>query len=74
MVGPWNPLTDDGDAFRLAVKLGLFLDIERPCGVVDVGPGRVREEFQWDDIDAACAATRRAITRAAAMAPTGEPK
>lgn len=25
--GPkWNPLTDDGDAFRLAVKLGLFQD------------------------------------------------
>lgn len=22
----WNPLTDDGDAFRLAVKLGLFQD------------------------------------------------
>ena len=23
---PWNPLTDDGDAFRLAVKLGIFAD------------------------------------------------
>jgi hypothetical protein len=62
----FNPLTDDGDAFRLAVKLGFFVDIERPCGVVDVGPGRAREEFQYDDLDAAYAATRRAIVRAAA--------
>ncbi|MET3997525.1 hypothetical protein BjapCC829_28635 [Bradyrhizobium barranii] len=25
----WNPLTDDGDALRLAVKLGLTVQIER---------------------------------------------
>ncbi|NTT95262.1 hypothetical protein [Pseudomonas aeruginosa] len=25
---PWNPLTDDGDALRLAVKLGLTVDID----------------------------------------------
>jgi hypothetical protein len=24
----WNPLEDDGDAFRLAVKLGLFNNVE----------------------------------------------
>ncbi|EMM9101938.1 TPA: hypothetical protein PXD14_006371 [Pseudomonas aeruginosa] len=30
MDGPreWNPLTDDGDALRLAVKLGLTVDID----------------------------------------------
>ncbi|RPZ37433.1 hypothetical protein IPC563_05335 [Pseudomonas aeruginosa] len=26
--GVWNPLTDDGDALRLAVKLGLTVDID----------------------------------------------
>jgi len=25
VAGFWNPLTDDGDAFRLAVKLGIHL-------------------------------------------------
>ncbi|HCK4428372.1 hypothetical protein [Pseudomonas aeruginosa] len=25
---PWNPLTDDGDALRLAVRLGLTVDID----------------------------------------------
>ncbi len=24
----WNPLTDDGDAFRLAVELGIRIDME----------------------------------------------
>ena len=27
---PWDPLTDDGDALRLAVKLGLVVDCSRP--------------------------------------------
>jgi hypothetical protein len=31
----WNPLTDDGDALRLAVKLGLALSIENFDGVMD---------------------------------------
>ena len=26
----WNPLTDDGDALRLAVKLGLDVCIDKP--------------------------------------------
>jgi len=55
---PWNPLQDDGDALRLAVRRGLFfkpdffhfLSLER-----FVGQNR-------DD----CHATRRAIVRAAA--------
>ena len=50
----WNPLTDDGDALRLAVKLGLFMR------------AAVRE-IPRDEYDAEpYAATRRAITRAAA--------
>ena len=55
---PWNPLADDGDAFRLAVKLGLFwspvfshfLSLER---------------FAHQDRDD-CYAHRRAVVRAAA--------
>lgn len=70
-VGPnWNPLTDDGDALRLAVKLGL--SIERDFDRIDVYRERnlFATEFLYErptptDI---YAATRRAIVRAAAMA------
>lgn len=62
---PWNPLTDDGDALRLAVKLKLSVWFEE------------RENHQWTHIiwvspvfepyvDDVNAATRRAIVRAAA--------
>ncbi len=59
----WNPLTDDGDALRLAVKLRINLDLQYR-GMVYA----TTEEF---DVDAPhgpdpLAATRRAITRAAA--------
>lgn len=51
----WNPLTDDGDALRLAVKLGLlgapYMPLEWIAALGDADP---------------CAATRRAIVRAAA--------
>lgn len=54
----WNPLLDDGDALRLAVKLNLLL-----------GPEFVHylslERFAHQDQDDAFA-TRRAIVRAAA--------
>lgn len=61
----WNPLTDDGDALRLAVKMGfdLFrfpLRIE-VVGLVD-GIRPTKEDFGNDPY----AATRRAIVRAAA--------
>jgi len=61
---PWNPLASDSDALRLAVRLGFQVDIETPVGVV--GIGQISERFQWDNHDAACAATRRAIVRTAA--------
>lgn len=54
----WNPLTDDGDALRLAVKLGLF-----------TGPEffhfRSLDRFAGQDADD-YTANRRAIVRAAA--------
>jgi hypothetical protein len=59
----WNPLSDDGDALRLAVKLGIQID-PRNHETRAFGPvgGRVDEYHKPD----AFAATRRAIVRAAA--------
>lgn len=63
---PWNPLTDDGDALRLAVKMGITIT---PLGnAVQAWGSPVRgiaTEVIYDDGDPA-AATRRAIVRAAA--------
>jgi hypothetical protein len=64
----WNPLTDDGDALRLAIKLKLNTFFEEWDGVEYVSSVQ-RTSFQGreeviDDDDGA--ATRRAIVRAAA--------
>lgn len=67
---PWNPLTDDGDALRLAVRLHIeprFIDNSHSNGAE---PSRVTlhnfagivENIDGDHF----AATRRAIVRAAA--------
>ena len=68
----WNPLTNDGDALRLAVKLRLRLNREISFGEDIV------EAFGLEDDNLSChcstesikgdpyAATRRAIVRAAA--------
>lgn len=67
----WNPLTDDGDALRLAVKLGLSIHI-------DTNQPDERAEASLPDTDVFVdeasrhhggdlhAAARRAIVRAAA--------
>lgn len=54
---PWNPLTDDGDALRLAVKLGMHNVDEFPVPTM-----ALISECDDDHY----AATRRAIVRAAA--------
>lgn len=66
----WNPLTDDGDALRLAVRLNLQIIIEdERCGCVTASWG---DDYQSHAVEhsetpeTACAATRRAIVRAAA--------
>ena len=59
----WNPLTDDGDALRLAVKLGLT--ITSNYHVEQKGLG-VIVFTELEDSEDFCAATRRAIVRAAA--------
>ena len=59
----WNPLTDDGDALRLAVKLGLMIDvINDATGVQALDVAWCIEQHKGDQY----AATRRAIVRAAA--------
>ena len=59
----WNPLTDDGDAFRLAVDLVLGIGFPREGYVWSFGRnGKVCAEMTDDPY----AATRRAIVRAAA--------
>jgi hypothetical protein len=63
----WNPLTDDGDALRLAVQLSLWIG-QHDDGVTvsdlyaRINHEGVEENFNNDP----CAATRRAIVRAAA--------
>jgi hypothetical protein len=61
----WNPLTDDADALRLAVKLDMNVEVWNPfkeVWVVAEGYDVIEEPWGEDKL----AATRRAIVRAAA--------
>ena len=57
----WNPLTDDGDALRLAVKLNLVFSESKYSDLAF----KFGQELANTDLDE-YAATRRAIVRAAA--------
>jgi hypothetical protein len=59
----WNPLTDDGDALRLAVKLNLAVQIEGEYSIASNFSGRISEN--QDHGNDPYAATRRAIVMAA---------
>ena len=66
---PWNPLTDDGDALRLAVKLKLDVFFHTSVVEAHIAGGRIppihhiaREIYDANPY----VATRRAIVRAAA--------
>ena len=63
----WNPLTDDGDALRLAVRLKMSMVLEsfgfKGPNTWVRAPGTERVQYHEGD---PCAATRRAIVRAAA--------
>lgn len=61
----WNPLTDDGDALRLAVKLGIRLEFADGWVVANAGSVCAPQFSERTGSDAG-AATRRAIVRAAA--------
>ena len=58
----WNPLTDDGDALRLAVDLGLVVDCSRPSAGGPFKPHAIWRDDTMSNADL----TRRAIVRAAA--------
>ena len=58
----WNPLEDDGDALRLAVKLGIHLTNSDTDAWASTFEFTCVEPFVGEP----CAATRRAIVRAAA--------
>lgn len=63
----WNPLSDDGDALRLAVKLELLVDIETCYHVIACKELMACVEHIGNDGNGCIyAATRRAIVRAAA--------
>ena len=78
----WNPLTDDGDAQRLAVKLHIDVrfcwdgcDDQFDTVIAQRGRIQAHEQigmFRLEQIDEA-AATRRAIVRAAAAIGAGQP-
>lgn len=64
----WNPLTDDGDALRLAVTLRINLDFlcENVFATHECGIDAIQSYNEGP-----CSATRRAIVRAAAEVGKG---
>lgn len=69
----WNPLTNDGDALRLAVKLGMLISHsaykpeENAYGFIGIAWYGQKVEFESEKFtNDPYAATRRAIVRAAA--------
>lgn len=68
-INPWNPLTDDGDALRLAVKLRMDINISHRTNevIVFTMTDKInRADETWSADVNEYAATRRAIVRAAA--------
>ena len=65
---PWNPLTNDGDALRLAVKLklGFEIDFDRIDVYHENGLSITEYRYEKPTPTDQYAATRRAIVRAAA--------
>lgn len=62
----WNPLTSDGDALRLAVKLGMQMYIWQPNDGIGAHYTEINRYAKEKHGDSPYAATRRAIVRAAA--------
>lgn len=63
----WNPLNDDGDALRLAVKLRMDLMLYSDTKGAFIGSrGGNNKQFAETNPEDPYAATRRAIVRAAA--------
>lgn len=79
----WNPLTDDGDALRLAVKLRMCMDTymdpssrfdtDERCTLVVLPFPSDYSAGEWHVDSDPYAATRRAIVRAAAELGKAKP-
>lgn len=77
----WNPLTDDGDALRLAVRLRLLVDVslkdqahvQYPAPSTQYPGSTAYQPLSEDSADDIQAATRRAIVRAAAEIGATQP-
>ncbi len=66
----WDPLEDDGDAFRLAVKLRM--DVVQFTIAVRVSAPQLPDDYYLAHDADPLAATRRAVVRAAAAMAQGE--
>lgn len=66
----WNPLTDDGDALRLAVRLRIDLYFNEDAYLVQANPQNTRHERCEQYGKDMGAVTRRAIVHAAAAIGT----
>jgi hypothetical protein len=74
----WNPLEDDGDALRLAVKLGIAIQLHPSWVYARAMPPNDPYDWReitegWGNTKDPLAATRRAIVRAAASIGSGKP-
>lgn len=66
-INQWNPLRDDGDALRLAMRLGIYvMHIEEDGAVLARVRNGLRRSWREPVVFDLYAATRRAIVRAAA--------
>lgn len=72
LINYWNPLTDDGDALRLAVGLKIRIEPHIRWPYVAAFVDNILARFEEPtDVHDAYAATRRAIVRAAAAIGDG---
>lgn len=62
----WNPLTEDGDALRLMVKLNLDVNVGTKCTRIVSKPLETGIKLTIDHFGDAMASTRIGIVRAAA--------
>jgi hypothetical protein len=71
---PWAPLADDGDALRLAVKLGMEISIDNGASMSAANTEHwTGEGYCEGHANNPFEATRRAIVRAAAEIGAGMP-
>lgn len=64
----WNPLTDDGDRYRLAKHLGISIDFQDCCAWKRLANGELIQEFWGGE----CGDEAHAVVRAAAEIGRGK--